>query len=431
MEAGGSCPVQVAYVDKWSTLAIAQGMSLLPPTQDLIVFSRRLPTDLTPNALSVKVSRLRREGRPILDLTLSNPTRAGFDYPTSLLAPLADPSGLLYDPHPLGMMAARQAVVADYERRGVVVAAERVVLTASSSDAYSLLFKLLVDPGDEVLVPRPSYPLFEHLARLDAVVNRPYDLWYDGAWSIDFDSLERAITARTRAILVVTPNNPTGSFVKRDEIDRLAQICRASGAAIISDEVFADYELEPGETGAVSCLLDRRDVLVFSLGGLSKSIGLPQVKLGWIGVGGPDELIDQALHRLEMVCDTYLSVSTPVQVAAAELFRRGAPVRAQIQARVIANYRRLTTLAASVPSCRVLRAEGGWYGVLHVPSLGTEEDLVLELLDRDGVLTHPGYFFDFPRETYLVVGLILPEDVFAEGISRLFRRFNYAVACHE
>jgi alanine-synthesizing transaminase len=272
--------------------------------------------------------------------------------------------------------------------------------------------------------------LFEHLTRLDAVVNRPYDLWYDDGWSIDFESVEGAITPRTRAVLVVSPNNPTGSYVKRDELDRLARICQASGAAIVSDEVFADYELDAGRAAAAGRLLDRDDALVFSLGGLSKSIGLPQVKLAWIAVGGPGVLVDQVLQRLEMACDTYLSVSTPAQAAAAELFRRGEPVRAQIHARVMANYHHLTKLAATVPSCRVLRSEGGWYGVLRVPSLGTEEDLVLELLERDGVLTHPGYFFDFARETYFVVSLIVPEAVFAEGVSRLLRRFDHAVTCH-
>lgn len=394
------------------------------------MFSQRVPDDLSLNRLSAAVSRLQRMGRAILDLTLSNPTLAGFEYPPDLLQPLADAASLVYDPHPFGISAARRAVAADYERRGAAVPAERIVLTASTSEAYSLLFKLLTDSGDEVLVPRPSYPLFDHLARLDAVVNRPYELEYDGTrWSIDFDSLERAITPRSRAVLVVHPNNPTGSFIKRAELDCLAHVCSAHDLAIVSDEVFADYEIEaiePATANVRGRVLDCQDVLAFSLGGLSKSIGLPQVKLGWIGVTGPDGLVEQALRRLEVVCDTYLSVSTPVQVAAAELLRCGAPVRTQIQARIRANYRRLASLALSAPSCRVLRAEGGWYGVLQVPSCGTEEDLVLDLVERDGLLTHPGYFFDFSRETFLVVSLLVPEDAFADGISRLFRHFDCA-----
>ncbi len=394
------------------------------------MFSQRVPDDLSLNRLSAAVSRLRSMGRPILDLTVSNPTLAGFEYPPDLLQPLADAASLVYEPHPFGISAARGAVAADYERRGAAVPPERIVLTASTSEAYSLLFKLLADAGDEVLVPRPSYPLFDHIARLDAVVNRQYDLEYDGiAWTIDFDSLERAITPRTRAVLVVHPNNPTGSFVKRPEVDCLAQLCSTHALAIISDEVFADYEIEETEPAAANVsgrVLDRQDVLAFGLGGLSKSIGLPQAKLGWIGVAGPASLVDRALRRLEVVCDTYLSVSTPVQAAAAELLRRGAPVRAQIQARIRTNYRQLASLALSAPSCRVLRAEGGWYGVLQVPSFGTEEDLVLDLLERDGLLTHPGYFFDFSRETFLVVSLLVPEAAFAEGISRLFRHFDSA-----
>ncbi len=269
-----------------------------------------------------------RRAEPILDLTESNPTRAGIAYPPALLAPLADPRGLRYDPRPFGLPSARQAVSDDYARRGVAIAADRVVLTASTSDAYGWLFKLLADAGDEVLVPRPSYPLFDHLTRLEGVVARPYDLDYHGRWSIDFASIEGALSSRTRAVLLVSPNNPTGSFVKQHELDRLAELCAPRDVALIADEVFADYELEPGAAARAGRVLDRRDVLAFSLGGLSKSVGLPQVKLGWIGVAGPDRLVAAALDRLELVCDTYLSVSTPVQASAAELLAAGAPVRA-------------------------------------------------------------------------------------------------------
>ena len=391
------------------------------------MFSSRIPANLAPNRLTEALRALRARREPLIDLTESNPTRAGFEYPPDLLAPLGEARGLRYAPSPLGAMDARRAVAADYERQGVTVPPERIVLDASTSDGYSLLFKLLANEGDEVLVPRPSYPLFDHLTRLDLVVTRYYDLDVHGSWSIDFASLERAITRRTRAVLVVSPNNPTGSFIAADELDRLAAICAPRDIAIIADEVFADYELEPGAASRAGRVATRRDVLSFALGGLSKSVGLPQVKLGWMAVGGPDRLAAEALERLELVCDTYLAVSTPVQLAAAELLHRGAAVRSQIASRIVANYRALQTAVAGAPSCRVLRSEGGWYAVLQVPSLESEEDLVLRLL-ADGVLTHPGYFFDFPRESFLIVSLLPPEASFADGVSRVLRHFDCAVS---
>ncbi len=388
------------------------------------MFSDRVPRELTANRLSASVAALGAEGRQIVDLTESNPTRAGFDYPADLLAPLADARALRYDPRPSGAPEAQQAVSADYARQGVAVAPERIVLTASTSDGYAMLFKLLADAGDEVLVPRPSYPLFDHLTRLELVVARPYDLDVHGAWAIDFASVERALTTRTRAVLVVSPNNPTGSFVTHDELDRLAALCAPRDIAIIADEVFADYELEAGAAKGAGRAASRRDALSFALGGLSKSVGLPQVKLGWMAVGGPERLVAAALERLELIGDTYLSVSTPVQMAAAELLARGADVRSQIAARVGANYRWLHAAAAAVPSCRVLGSDGGWYAVMQVPSLESEEELVVRLLTSDLVLTHPGYFFDFPRESFLIISLLPPPAIFAEGVARVLRHFT-------
>jgi aspartate/methionine/tyrosine aminotransferase len=373
------------------------------------------------------VEAARAEGRPIVDLTVSNPTRAGLEYPNDLLAPLADARALHYDPQPLGGIEARRAVARDYERQGVLVDPEGVVLTASTSEAYSVLFKLLAEAGDDVLVPRPSYPLFEHLTRLDLVAARPYDLEYHGAWSIDLASVERAITPRTRALILVSPNNPTGSFVTQAELERLATLCAPRDIAIIADEVFLDYELEPGAAAAAGRASTRRDVLTFSLGGLSKSLGLPQVKLGWIAVSGPAALVATALERLEFICDTYLSVSTPVQVAAPTLLSAGAAIRARIAARTAVNYRWLRSAGAGVPSCHVLRSDGGWSAVLHVPSFEPEEDLALRLL-ADGVLIQPGYFFDFPRESFLIVSLLTPPAVLADGIDRVFRHFDCSTA---
>lgn len=392
------------------------------------MFSTRLPRDLTPNRLTTTIAGLRADGRPVIDLTVSNPTRAGFDYDADLLAPLSDPRGLVYEPAPLGMNEARAAVAAECARQGVDVPSDRIVLTASTSDAYTLLFKLLADAGDEILIPRPSYPLFEHLARLDLVQARAYDLDIHGGWSIDIASVERALTPRTRAILIVSPNNPTGSFLSADDLDRLAALCRPRDIAIIADEVFADYELTPGAGAAAGRPATRRDVLAFALGGLSKSIGLPQVKLAWMAVGGPDDEVAAALDRLEHIADTYLAVSTPVQIAAARLLERGRAIRDQIKARIVENYRVLCAQAAAVPSCRVLKSDGGWYGVLHVPAIQPEDDLVVSLLTGEGVLVHPGFFFDFPREAFAVVSLLPPADVFADAVARVLRHFDCTVA---
>jgi alanine-synthesizing transaminase len=311
----------------------------------------------------------------------------------------------------------------DYRRHGLDVPPAHIVLTASTSEAYSLVFKLLCDAGDEVLAPRPSYPLFDHLTQLDLVDARPYDLEYHGVWSIDFPSVERAIGPRTRAVLIVSPNNPTGSFVTAAEFDRLRAICRARGVAIVADEVFADYELEPGTRAGAGRALTCGDVLSFSLGGLSKSVGLPQVKLGWMALAGPDALVSDALERLEVICDAYLSVSTPVQIAAPRLLTSGRVVREQIVDRIAANYQWLKTSVTAVPSCGVLRADAGWSAVLQVPTLEPEDDLVVRLLTKDGVLVHPGHFFDFPRESVLVVSLLTPPSVFADGMGRVLRHF--------
>jgi aspartate/methionine/tyrosine aminotransferase len=389
-----------------------------------VTFSARLPTERSSNRLTRAVQQARAEARPILDLTESNPTHAGFEYPSDLLASLADARGLVYEPCPLGLLDARQAIARDYARRGMSVAVDRIVLTASTSEAYSVLFKLLADAGDEVLVPRPSYPLFDHLTRLDLVTAKPYDLEYHGSWSIDISSVERAMTSRTRALLLVSPNNPTGSFVAPRELDQLAALCAGGGVAIIADEVFADYELRIGAAAGAGRVVDCQSVLAFSLGGLSKSVGLPQVKLAWIAAGGPDAIVAEALERLEIVCDTYLSVSTAVQLATSHLLERAHAIRSQIQTRIAGNHRQLVERVATMPACGVLPADGGWYGVVQVPSFTSEEELVVDLVTKAGVLAHPGFFFDFPNESYLVVSLLTPHTVFAEGLDRVLRHLR-------
>ncbi len=385
------------------------------------MFSSRLPHSPAPNALSRALARLRERGIAFIDLTESNPTRVGLAYPPDLLQPLSDAASLVYEPSPLGLPAARRAVADDFRRRGVAIDRQRVVLTASTSEAYALLFKLLCDPGDRVAVPVPSYPLFEYLTRLEGVAVDAYALEYDGGWEVDFESVHRALTARTRALLVVSPNNPTGSLLTRRELERLAALCAEHGLALIGDEVFADYPLRPRADTARS-VLDQDRTLTFSLGGLSKSVGLPQVKLGWIGLGGPAPLVRQALDGLELICDTYLSVATPVQQAAAALLQRGGEVRDRIAARTRANLDRLQAVVARHPACRLLALEAGWYAVLQVPATRPEEEMVLELLERDGILVHPGYFFDFPREAFLVVSLLPPEAPFGDAAERILAR---------
>ena len=384
------------------------------------MLSSRLPPNLAPNAVSRAVEACRASGAHLIDLTESNPTAAGFLYPPDLLAPLASVEALRYEPQPLGLTAAREAVEREFARHGRSVAADRIALTASTSEAYALLFKLFCDPGDEVLVPQPSYPLFDHLTKLEAVVPVAYHLEYHGAWRVDVESVARAITGRTRAILVVSPNNPTGSFLHRDDLRLLAELCRRHGLALIGDEVFFDYPLDPAPEKA--SVLDQDGVVTCALGGLSKSCGLPQVKLGWIAWSGPAPFVARALSAYEIVADSYLSVSTPVQVAAGTILERGGTIRAQIQNRVARNLQALRAACAAQPAAVVLRAEGGWSAVVQVPAIRSEEDLVLTLITEDGVLVHPGYFFDFPREAYVVISLLVAPDRFDAGVAKALAR---------
>jgi alanine-synthesizing transaminase len=382
------------------------------------MFSPRVPADRRPNSIARAVSAARASGRPPIDLTVTNPTVVGIDYPKSLLEPLSSPRALTYAPQPFGLDEARCAVAGDFSRRGISVAADRIVLTASTSEAYSLLFKLLCrSQGDDVMIPVPSYPLFDHLTALDGVRPIPYRLEYHGRWAIDMPGVDRAWTSRVRALLAVSPNNPTGSVIRQDELESLTERCGAREAALIVDEVFADYPLAEPIAIAVS-----DGCLTFRLGGLSKSVGLPQVKLGWIAVSGPSDLVAEALARLELIADTYLSVSTPVQVAAGALIESGAVVRDRIAARVRANDATLRDLAVSFPAIDVLRAEAGWTAVLRVPSKLTEEELVLTLIERDGVSVHPGFFFDFPHEAFLVISLLPEPAVFSDGARRVLER---------
>lgn len=381
------------------------------------MFSDRLPAHLEFNAFTVALAELRRKGVPIVDLTVTNPTQVGLPYPPDLLASLADSASLSYEPAPFGLASARKAVAAEMSKAGLKVNPKQVVLTASTSEAYSLLFKLLCDPGDCVLVPEPSYPLFELLTKLDSVEAVAYQLEHHGVWSIDRESMKGSCGPRTRAVLVVSPNNPTGSMLRRDDREWLVEFAQAGQYAIISDEVFADYPIVP-RPDAVSMLGESR-VLTFTLGGLSKSAGLPQLKLGWIVVSGPDAIVSDAMERLELICDTYLSVSTPAQAAAAELIATGKEIRNAIKQRVQQNYRELERAAKAYPSVRVIEPEGGWSVVIEVPETVGEEALVRRILDEDHVVVHPGYFFDIQQGAHIVVSLLPPPGEFADAMKRV------------
>ena len=380
--------------------------------------SGRIPGGAPLNALTRSLDALRVAGQAVIDLTESNPTHVDLRYPSHLLAPLAEPRGLRYDPHPLGLATAREAVAGDALRRGVSIDPADVVVTASTSESYSWLFKLLCDPGETVLVPAPSYPLFEFLARAEGVQLATYELRFDGRWEVDVASLAAAPPS-CRAVVVVSPNNPTGSYIRAAEADAVWALCDARGWALIADEVFADYPLD--DQDPFTDLAARAPVLTFSLGGASKSLGLPQIKLGWMTAGGPAVDRHAALDGLELVADTFLSVSTPVQLAAADLLHDGTHVRNAIHLRVLHNLRRARELVAAFPACSLLPVEGGWTAVLRVPGLRAEETLALELLERERILVHPGYFFDFPHEAYLVVSLLPPQDTFEDAFERVLR----------
>jgi alanine-synthesizing transaminase len=382
------------------------------------MFSTRTCWDLRPNRLSELRARKLAAGAHLLDLTESNPTRAQIPYPQDLLAPLTLPEGRRYEPAPFGLLAAREAVAADYARRGAAVDPGRIVLTASTSEAYAFLLKLLCDPGDELLVPRPGYPLFEYLASLESVRVHSYPLEHDGSWHVDLDALGRAVSTRTRAVVVVSPGNPTGAYLGREERDALAAVAAEHGVAIISDEVFADFSFVSGKSRSPIADGDG-PALTFSLGGLSKSCGLPQLKLAWMAVSGPPEHCRDTLERLEVVADTYLSVSTPVQVAAATLLARRPELQAPLLERVRTNLEALRSRLDARSPASLLEPEGGWSAVLRVPATVSEEERVCRLLDRRDVLVHPGYFFDFPMEAFLVLSLLPPTATFSAGVDRI------------
>ena len=385
------------------------------------MFSRRIHWDFRTNRLTLALEAMRRNGARILDLTESNPTRAGLVYPPEIVRAFDDPRMLVYEPSPAGAMEAREAVASYYAARGERVETGRILLTASTSEAYAWLFKLLSDAGDHVLVPRPSYPLFEFLANLESIEVRPYPLAYQGGWAIDTDALAAAVSERTRAVVLVNPNNPTGSYVKRAEWQTLSRLCAERRIALISDEVFSDYALgEAPDAERVSTLVGVEECLAFSMSGLSKVAGLPQMKLGWMVASGPAKLRAEAMEKLEWIADTFLSVSTPVTCAAARLLASGVLVQRQIRERTAGNLAvARETLAGSAAG--MLAVEGGWYITVRMPRIRSEEDWAIQLLTQESVLTQPGFFYDFESEAFLIVSLLTVPEVFREGMARLRR----------
>ena len=383
-------------------------------------FASRTDWNLEPNRLALLQASRRQAGLATLDLTESNPTRCGFEYDAGeILSALADEHGLSYDPQPRGLLAAREAVARYYADRGAAVSAEQVLLTSGSSEAYAFLFRLLGDPGDNVLVPHPGYPLFEFLSRLNDIELAGYILDYHQGWEIDWDYLETAVTPRTRAVVVVNPNNPTGSLLRPHERERVVELCRRRGLALIADEVFLDYGLGTVEPRSLAATAE---CLTFTLNGLSKTAALPQMKLGWIVSSGPADLVEAALQRLEVIADTYLSVGTVVQWALLELLERRHGIQRQILARVAENLEGLDARLAKQSLCSRLEVEAGWSVIVRVPNVRTDEEWAVELLEKDGVLVHPGHFFNFATEGYLVASLLLPPEVFEEGMARLLGR---------
>lgn len=426
------------------------------------MFAKRTRWNTTPNRLAAALEACQRQGRGVLDLTESNPTTAGFEYDyRAIQQALADPAAATYEPHALGLPAARQAVAEYYAERGVVVRSHRIWLTTGSSEGYSHLFRLLADPGDEILSPVPSYPLLDLLADINDVRLVRYPLIYDHGWQLDLDALAAAITSRSRAIVVVSPNNPTGSSLRARELSRLTGLARARGLAIIADEVFADYvwnREQPGEAhgtsedqagsdilgnagagaepavspprgeelhGRAPSLAAVDDCLTFTLNGLSKIAAAPQMKLGWIVVNGPAEMVSAALERAEVIADTYLSVGTPVQMAASRLLKLAKPIQGRILERIHRNLRFLDAcLAEEVSPCSRLRAEAGWYAVLRIPHIRSDEEWAVELLEQDGVYVHPGRLFDFTEGAHLVISLIVRPEAFQKGVRRLLQRIE-------
>ena len=379
-------------------------------------FSRRTDWHRRHNRLADCFETRLSSGKPIIDLTSSNPTECGFHYPQTAIADaLSNPELVRYQPDPHGLIPARKVVSDYYQTRGHSVDPSTIFLTASSSEAYSHIFKLLCNVDDTVLVPQPSYPLFEYLAQINDVHPEYYHLMYDGDWHIDFESMRRSISSSTKAIVLVNPHNPTGMFADGSEYSEIRELAIKHNLAIIVDEVFIEYPFESKPFIEQSYVTENR-VLTFTLNGISKMLGLPQMKLGWMIVGGPPKIRQEAISRMEILCDTFLSVNTPVQLAFPALMELKSDIQQKIAQRVKANYQALRSIIQQSGPVSVLESNGGWYGILKVPNIKSDEQWALDLLEKKGVYVFPGYFFDFERDSFLVVSLLVEEKKFISGI---------------
>jgi alanine-synthesizing transaminase len=384
------------------------------------MFSQRTNWKLSPNRLTKALEAAHASGKRLLDLSVSNPTEGGFHYDVStILSAFQNPKALTYDPQPKGLLSAREQVSRYYlDDHLSRLDPESIYLTTSTSEAYSYIFRLLCNPQDEIIVPKPSYPLFEFLASLQDVTLVPYSLEYAHGWFVDFQSVFHALTPRTRAILLVHPNNPTGSYVRTEELQQINGICRERNLALIVDEVFLDYTFEGRSPSTFAA---NRDALTFTLSGLSKIAAIPQMKVAWVATTGPESLVRPALDRLEVIADTYLSLNAPTQWALPTLFEQRRSLQPQLLQRIRENLVTLRKLLSSRSTCELLDADGGWYAVLRVSAQRSDEDLVIDLLQKHHVLIHPGHFYDFPKDGFLVVSLITPAEIFHQGICRLLR----------
>ena len=387
------------------------------------MFSNRTNWKLTRNRLTEALDEARSSGARVLVLTISNPTRAGLHYnDPEILQSLSSPRSMDYDPQPKGLPPARAAVADYYQvQHGIHLDPEHLTLTTSTSEGYSFIFRLLCNPGDELLVPKPSYPLFEFLADLQDVKLVPYPLIYDHGWQMDFPSLQKAVSKRTRGVVVVHPNNPTGSFVHMEEQKSLNHFCREHELALIADEVFLDYA---HDRAARQSFTANQDVLTFTLSGVSKISALPQMKAAWIVASGPAPQVEVAQARLEVIADTYLSMNAPIQWAIPALLAQRKSIQPQLLDRVQDNLAELDRQLAAQKTCQRLSVEGGWYAVLRVPVTQTDEELAIDLLSRKSVLLHPGHFYDFPSDGYLVLSLIAQKAEFTEALHRVLQMLN-------
>ena len=387
-------------------------------------FSKRTDWTVSPNLLTTKLAALKNEGRRILDLTVSNPTACGFHYLNpSLLEPFLQSQNLVYEPDPHGLPQTRRAICEDYRKKGILLDPPQIFVTAGTSEAYSFIFRLLFEPGQMLMVPRPSYPLLDYLGRLNDVHLEPYPLVYEKNWRSNFERIDGPADLEPRAVLLVNPNNPTGNFVCQAGLGEINMFCRTLDMAVISDEVFFDFALEEAPQDRVS-LASNRSVLTFTLGGISKTLGLPQMKLSWIVVTGPEPLRARAVERLEIIADTYLSAGTPVQHALPQWLKLKEKIQTEILTRLAANYNFLLASFASSSYARILKTEGGWNAVLKLPFSLTDEEWAAAFLEKEEVLTHPGYLFDFEEGSFVVLSLLVPPEIFREGVTRIANRLE-------